>query len=73
MNRNLAFALATGAIAAAALAVAAIASSKAYAEDSTIDPTPFVGSKSRAERPADRLAERLARRASASASRLRLS
>jgi hypothetical protein len=49
MNRNLASTLAVTATAAAALALAALASSKAYAEDITIDPTPFVSSKTRAE------------------------
>lgn len=49
MTRNLASALTFGATAAAALAVAAIASGNAYADDITIDSTPFVSTKSRAE------------------------
>jgi len=51
MNRTLASALAitTTTTAAAVLAVAAIASGNAYADDITIDNTPFVSSKSRAE------------------------
>ena len=49
MNRNLASALAVGATAAVAVAVAALGPAKAYADDITIDNTPFVSSKSRAE------------------------
>jgi hypothetical protein len=50
MNRNIASALAMGtATAAAAFAVAAIASSNAFADDITIDNTPFVSSLSREE------------------------
>lgn len=49
MNRNLASALTIGATAAAAVAVAALGPAKAYADDITIDTTPFVSSKSRAE------------------------
>jgi hypothetical protein len=50
MNRNIASALAMGtATAAAAFAAAAIASSNAFADDITIDNTPFVSSLSRDE------------------------
>jgi len=49
MNRKLASALSITTTAAALFAVAAIASGNAYADDITIDPTPFVSSKSRAE------------------------
>ena len=49
MNRNLASALAITTTAAAALAFAAIASGNAYADDITIDNTPFVSTKTRAE------------------------
>ena len=48
MNRNLKSSLAFAGTAAAALALAAI-SGAAYADDITIDPTPFVSTKSRAE------------------------
>ena len=50
MNRNIASALAMGTVtAAAAVAVVAIASNNAYADDITIDKTPFVSTRSRAE------------------------
>jgi hypothetical protein len=49
MNRKLASVLTVTTTAAALFAVAAIASGNAYADDITIDPTPFVSSKSRAE------------------------
>jgi hypothetical protein len=49
MNRRLASTLTITTTAAAVFAVAAIASGNAYADDITIDPTPFVGSKSRAD------------------------
>lgn len=49
MTRKLATALAIATTAAAAAAFAAIASGKAYADDITVDKTPFVSSKSRAE------------------------
>jgi hypothetical protein len=49
MNRNLASTLAFTSTAAAVLAFAAIASGNAYADDITIDNTPFVSSKTRAE------------------------
>lgn len=49
MNRNLASTLSITTTAVAALAFAAIASSNAYADDITIDNTPFVSSKTRAE------------------------
>ena len=49
MNRNLASSLALSTTAAAAIALAALASSNAYADDITIDNTPFVSSRTRAE------------------------
>jgi hypothetical protein len=49
MNRKIASTLTVTTTAAAILAVAAIASGNAYADDITIDNTPFVSSKSRAE------------------------
>ncbi|HEX9720839.1 MAG TPA: hypothetical protein VGA59_14025, partial [Ramlibacter sp.] len=49
MNRKLASTLAFASTTAAVLAFAAIASGNAYADDITIDNTPFVSSKSRAE------------------------
>jgi len=49
MNRNLATALTFVSTGAAALALAAIASGNAYADDITIDPTPFVSTRTRAE------------------------
>ena len=49
MNRNLASTLTITATAAAAFAMAAMASSNAYADDITVDNTPFVSSKTRAE------------------------
>lgn len=49
MNRKLASTLTITTTAAAIFAVAAIASGNAYAESPTIDDTPFVSSKSRAE------------------------
>lgn len=49
MNRILASTLAITSTAAAALCVAAIASGNAYADDITIDNTPFVSSRTRAE------------------------
>ena len=49
MNRNLASTLALTTTAAAAIALAALASSNAYADDITIDNTPFVSSRTRAE------------------------
>jgi len=48
MNRNLRSSLVFTGTAAAALALAAMAGA-AYADDITIDPTPFVSTKSRAE------------------------
>jgi hypothetical protein len=53
MKRNLASTLTITATAAAALALAALASSNAYADDITVDSTPFVSSKTRAEVQAD--------------------
>jgi hypothetical protein len=49
MNRNLASTLTIAATAAAALALAAMACNNAYADDITVDNTPFVSSKTRAE------------------------
>jgi len=49
MNRNLASTLALATTAAAAFALAALASGNAYADDITIDNTPFVSSRTRAE------------------------
>jgi hypothetical protein len=49
MNRSFASALTITTTAAAVLAVAAIASGNAYADDITIDTTPFVSTKTRAE------------------------
>lgn len=49
MNRHLASTLTVTTTAAAILAVAAIASGNAYADDITIDNTPFVGSRTRAD------------------------
>ena len=56
MNRNIASALATGTtIAAAALAAVAITAGNAYADDITIDKTPFVSTRTRAEVQAELL------------------
>ena len=49
MNRNLASALVIAATAAAAVALAAMSPSKAYADDITIDTTPFKSGRTRAE------------------------
>ena len=49
MNRNLASTLAITSTAAAALAFAAMASGNAYADDITVDNTPFISTKTRAE------------------------
>ena len=49
MTRNLASALTIASTAAAAFAFAAIASSNAYADDITVDNTPFVSTRTRAE------------------------
>lgn len=49
MNRKIASTLTVTTTAAAILAVAAIASGNAYADDITIDTTPFVSTKTRAE------------------------
>ena len=56
MNRNLASTLTLTTTAAAALVLAALASGNAYADDITIDTTPFVSSKSRAEVRAELMA-----------------
>jgi hypothetical protein len=49
MNRNLASTLTIVSTAAAAFALAAMASSNAYADDITVDNTPFVSTRTRAE------------------------
>ena len=49
MTRNLASALTFASTAAAVVAFAAIASTSAHADDITIDPTPFVSTRTRAE------------------------
>ncbi|HWP10371.1 MAG TPA: hypothetical protein VNN06_01010 [Ramlibacter sp.] len=49
MNRNLASALTIVSTAAAAFAFAAMASGNAYADDITVDNTPFVSTRTRAE------------------------
>lgn len=50
MNRNLPLAIATGAVATVALlAVAVIASTPAYADDITVEQSPFASSRTRAE------------------------
>jgi hypothetical protein len=49
MNRKLATTLTIVSTATAAFAFAAMASGNAYADDITIDPTPFVSSRTRAE------------------------
>lgn len=64
MNRNLTSVLSLAATAAAAVAVA-IASGSAYADDITVDPTPFVSTKSRAEVRAELLGQAQSVRASA--------
>lgn len=58
MNRNISSALAMGtATAAAVFAVAVIASGNAYADDITIDTTPFVGTRTRAEVQAELMSQ----------------
>jgi hypothetical protein len=57
MNRPLASALAIVSTAAAAIALAALAPSNAYADDITVDTTPFVGSRTRGEVRADLLGQ----------------
>jgi hypothetical protein len=57
MNRQLASALAIVSTAAAAIALATLASGKAHADDITVDNTPFVGSKTRAEVQAELLGQ----------------
>jgi hypothetical protein len=49
MNRNLASTLTIVSTAAAAFALAAMASGNAYADDITVDNTPFVSTRTRAE------------------------
>jgi hypothetical protein len=49
MNRNLASSLTIVSTAAAAFALAAMASGNAYADDITVDNTPFVSTRTRAE------------------------
>jgi hypothetical protein len=57
MNRNLASTLTIAATAAAAFAMAALACNNAYADDITVDNTPFVSSKTRAEVQAEVLGQ----------------
>jgi hypothetical protein len=64
MNRNFASILTVTTTAAAVLAVAAIASGNAYADDITIDTTPFVSTKTRAEVRAEVMGQPLASAAS---------
>ena len=67
MKRNLASALAMGTVIAAAVAAAAtMASSSAFADDITIDNTPFVSSRSRAEVQAELMSRSDLARAGAS-------
>lgn len=66
MNRNLASALGIVSTAAAAFALAALASGNAYADDITMDTTPFVGTKSRSEVQAETLGQPQLLRAGAS-------
>ena len=57
MNRNLASTLTITATAAAAFALAALACNNAYADDITVDNTPFVSSKTRAEVQAEAMGQ----------------
>jgi hypothetical protein len=66
MNRHLASALAIVSTSAAAIALTTLGSGVAYADDITIDNTPFVGSKTRAEVRADLLGQAEQVRASTS-------
>jgi hypothetical protein len=66
MNRHLASALAIVSTAAAALALATLGSGVAYADDITVDNTPFHGSRTRAEVRADLLGQAEQVRASTS-------
>jgi hypothetical protein len=58
MNRHLASAYSLVATAFAAASVAAIASGNAYAESPTVDNTPFVSTRSRAEVQAELMSQR---------------
>lgn len=58
MTRQLASALALATTVAAVACAAAMASGKAYADDITIDTTPFVSTRSRAEVQAELLSQR---------------
>ena len=64
MNRKLASALSITITAAAGLAAAAIASGNAYADDITIDTTPFISTKTRAEVRAEVMGQSLTSAAS---------
>jgi hypothetical protein len=59
MNRNIASTLTITTTAAAAIALAAIASGNAYADDITVDNTPFVSSRTRAEVQAEVIGQSL--------------
>jgi hypothetical protein len=64
MNRNLASALSITITVAAGLAAAAMASGNAYADDITIDTTPFISTKTRAEVRAEAMGQSLTSAAS---------
>ena len=64
MNRKLASVLSITITAAAGLAAAAMASGNAYADDITIDTTPFVSTKTRAEVRAEAMGQSLTSAAS---------
>jgi hypothetical protein len=64
MNRKLASALSITITAAAGLAAAAIASGNAYADDITIDTTPFISTRTRAEVRAEAMGQSLTSAAS---------
>ena len=64
MNRHFASVLTITTTAAAVLAVAAIASGNAYADDITIDSTPFISTKTRAEVRAEVMGQSLTSAAS---------
>ncbi len=66
MNRLFAPALTIVTTAVAAVGAAALVSSKAYADDITIDPTPFVSTRSRAEVKAELMSQPELVRAAAS-------
>jgi len=66
MTRNIASTLAFTGIAAAAVAAAALVSGTSYADDITVDNTPFVSSRSRADVQAELLGQADALRSAAS-------